>query len=500
MKTTTVTAVLEPLPTRTHLRLLICGDHDVARATFATSFPNPIIIDASGALRADDNTPDVPILRTSDPEQIEKLVENIKNGLVAPDTLVLDSFPFVSDAIDQAVEHIKGYDNYAAKCARMTRLMTALASLPCHIVITTRVKQEMAKPGQVYGGKLVTDMDRIILGTTPDAHKTLLEHVDLVFEIVRGTSGRSMAAVKISALPEFESDEVILPEAKNVLTRFPTMALRVPTPTGPPSAEQYGAYARLRKAAGAAGLTRDTLKAIRACAGVNAGGGIAFLNAEQIVNINERLTLFLAGSDPLVTALAQDATSPVASIQTAPTINEKAGATTELASVETANAEPAAANEASSDAAAAGSQEAEAQTIVSEEQTSPQTQHAEETVAAETPVEVSDTPAEPATTIADNVVSITSKVDETPEVPSGQKAEWREVKSLLNSLNTLLERANRKPECHNTVLAYLKAHEIYAGTTPNGLLLCTAAHAAMASEKLRAHIAELTPLELPVAS
>jgi hypothetical protein len=149
VKTSPVLPTLQSLPKRESLRILICGELGSGRSSFATSFPNAVPIDAMGTLFARDDRPDVPILRTSNPDEIETFIAAIKDGLLAPDTIVIDGLPAIVEHIEQASAHIKGYDSWLAVRDRLAALMKCLLSVKCNLVMTTRVKQEYARPGQV---------------------------------------------------------------------------------------------------------------------------------------------------------------------------------------------------------------------------------------------------------------------------------------------------------------------------------------------------------------
>ena len=297
MKTVPVT--LQPLPKREHLRVLICGELGSGRSSFSTTFPHAVVVDASGTLYARDDRPDVPILRTADPDDIEALIAQIKDGLMRPDTFVIDGACAVSEYIEKTVPHLKGYESWAAVRDRWTTLLRAIFSLNCNVVLTTRLKQEYARAGQVFGGRLVTDMERIVVGTMPELHKSLPEYFDIVFEMVRGASGRAMAAVKSSTLREFECDEVVVPDAPEILKRIPSLTtVDREDDSSPPAPEDLAAFLRLQEEVKAASISDALLSEIKTSCCQVKGRKTKYLTAGETSRVAARYKHFLEHGEP----------------------------------------------------------------------------------------------------------------------------------------------------------------------------------------------------------
>ncbi len=486
MKVAPVLSILEAPPKRQFVKLIIFGEHDLGRVDFATSFPNSIVVDASGSLCAREDKPDIVLVRTNKLDAIEKLIAGIVDGQVAPDTLVIDGFSFIAEAVETEFFHIKSFDNYHVKNERYGRFVAALRTLPCNLVIITRAKQETARPNTIFGGRLVTDMERVILGTSPEAHKTLLEYCDVSLEIIRGGSGRPMVAVKTSVLRDVEVDEVLVPDPENILARLTANIAKRDRNTSTPTAAQYGKYLRVKNDAIYAGIGEDRLTEIRRLVMAAPDTRTSpYPTGAEIDAITNRLFAFLAGEDPL-TVLEPDEASD------AQTPSEQL-AEQVVAETHPTNAAPA--NEHQ----------------VLEENQQPAVATAKVTIGqseldtSKVPVEETQSHLiahqEPASATESNVVPMPTQNEEIAAPPSPKKPEWQHVKSLLETRNSLLEQLDRSDEIkHTSVVDFLREFELYTSTTAGGLLLTTTANAQDAARILSTQIDELTPLVLPVAS
>jgi len=481
MKTSPVLASLDVLRPREFVRILICGDLGSGRSAFARSFEDAIIIDASRTLYEQPDRPDVPILRSADPSVITSLTTQINEGLVAPKTLVLHGLPFVTEFIEREEQHIKGYDGYIAVRDRLLALMETLQSVRANLVVTTRSKQEYARPGQVFGGKLITEMDRIILGSVADVHKALVDRFDIIFEMIRGTSSQPMAAVKNSTLRDLSADEVVIPDGKTLLER---LTVASPTIATAPSPEAYSAYLRLRRDVETYGIELSTLGGIRdrACAKERTS---KYLSAAEIEDVSVRFIAFLCGHDPL-------------ELEPATPIEESALA---VASDGAAHAMPVEAAQGELALEVASAEIASVAVEVAAAAATPVDAVVAEAATSEDVASVTATPPIAAESVDSqgegNVVSITAKA--TASVPSPASPEWSAVKDALTQYNVLLEAAGRADEIIPTVTGFIRANNFY-DEIANDQVLAKAEHATAAADCLRARIAEMSSENLRRAS